>query len=109
MTLIFLWLSDLIQNILLNETAYAAAIRRTVYCDDFYRNVKRGISLGCPLSPLMGALYLKQLDDSMDKTGLFYVRFMDDCARWMPLFKPVRVRHRELTVDPISTSTGVIG
>ena len=53
-------------------------IRRTVYFDGFYRDVKRGISLGCPLSPLMGALYLKQLDDSMEKTGLFYARFMDD-------------------------------
>ncbi len=53
-------------------------IRRTVYCDGFYRDVSRGISLGCPLSPLMGALYLKRLDDSMEKTGLFYVRFMDD-------------------------------
>ncbi len=26
----------------------------------------------------MGALYLKQLDDSMEKTGLYYARFMDD-------------------------------
>jgi len=25
-----------------------------------------GISLGCPLSPLMGALYLKPMDDAMD-------------------------------------------
>ncbi len=53
-------------------------IRRTVYCDGFYRSVKRGISLGCPLSPLIGALYLKTLDDRMEKTGLFYARFMDD-------------------------------
>ncbi len=29
---------------------------------------------------LMGALYLKPLDDSMEKTGLFYARFMDDCV-----------------------------
>ncbi|MCP4255836.1 MAG: hypothetical protein GY775_21035 [Candidatus Scalindua sp.] len=53
-------------------------MRRTVYCDGYYSDVKRGISLGCPLSPLMGALYLKQLDDMMEKTGLFYARFMDD-------------------------------
>jgi len=43
-----------------------------------YRDVPCGISLGCPLSPLMGALYLKPLDDAMESTGLFYVRFMDD-------------------------------
>jgi RNA-directed DNA polymerase len=42
------------------------------------RPVNRGISLGCPLSPLMSALYLKSLDDAMEKTGLFYARFMDD-------------------------------
>ncbi|NEO95090.1 MAG: hypothetical protein F6K56_34805, partial [Moorea sp. SIO3G5] len=37
-----------------------------------------GISLGCPLSPLMGALYLKPLDDRMAELGCFYVRYMDD-------------------------------
>ncbi len=41
----------------------AMKLKRTVYCDGFYHDVKRGISLGCLLSPLMGALYLKQLDD----------------------------------------------
>ncbi len=51
-------------------------IRRTVYCDGFYSDAKRGISLGCSPSPLMGALHLKQLDDSMDKTELFYARLM---------------------------------
>jgi len=66
--------STIVQNLLWQY------IRRTVYCDGFYRDVKRGISLGCPLSPLMGALYLKQLDDSMENMGLFYARFMDDCA-----------------------------
>ncbi|MCP4252119.1 MAG: hypothetical protein GY775_01705 [Candidatus Scalindua sp.] len=40
--------------------------------------MKLGISLGCPLSPLMGALYLKPLDGRMEKTGLFYARYMDD-------------------------------
>ncbi|MDA8561037.1 reverse transcriptase domain-containing protein [Nitrospinae bacterium] len=53
-------------------------LNRTVQFGGLYRNIKRGISLGCPLSPLIGALYLKLMDDRMEKTGLFYVRFMDD-------------------------------
>jgi hypothetical protein len=44
----------------------------------FLRPVNRGISLGCPLSPLMSAIYLKPLDLAMVKNGLFYARFMDD-------------------------------
>ena len=43
-----------------------------------YVDISQGISLGCPLSPLMGALYLKPLDDRMAAMGCFYVRFMDD-------------------------------
>ncbi|MHC4139177.1 MAG: reverse transcriptase/maturase family protein [Planctomycetota bacterium] len=66
-------------------------IRRRVYCDGFYRDIKRGISLGCSLSPLIGALYLKQLDDGMEKTGLFYARFMDD---WV-VIAPTRWKLRE--------------
>ena len=31
-----------------------------------------------PVMPLMGALYLKPLDDAVVETGLFYARFMDD-------------------------------
>jgi RNA-directed DNA polymerase len=53
-------------------------LRRTVCFGGNYRDVTQGISLGCPLSPLMGALYLKPLDDAVVKTGLFYARFMDD-------------------------------
>ncbi len=39
---------------------------------------ERGISLGCPLSPLMAAFFLYELDERMERSGLFYVRFMDD-------------------------------
>ena len=53
-------------------------LNRTVQFGGLYRDIKRGISLGCPMSPLIGALYLKLMDHRMEKTGLFYVRFMDD-------------------------------
>ena len=53
-------------------------VRRTIYDGGLYEAVERGISLGCPLSPLMGALYLKLLDERVETTGLAYARFMDD-------------------------------
>ena len=53
-------------------------MRRTAERGGTFWDHERGISLGCPLSPLMGAFYLDELDRRMAKTGLFYVRFMDD-------------------------------
>ena len=55
----------------------------TQYCqrlevhDGLYYHFTRGIPKGCPISPLMAALYLKPLDEEM-KRHRFYVRFMDD-------------------------------
>jgi len=53
-------------------------LKRSVSYGETYRDMERGISLGCPLSPLMGALYLKRLDERIEATGLFYRRYMDD-------------------------------
>ncbi len=53
-------------------------LRRTAERGGVFRDYERGISLGCPLSPLMGAFFLKQLDQRMARSGLFYVHFMDD-------------------------------
>ena len=53
-------------------------VRRTIYDGGLYEDVERGISLGCPLSPLMGAFYLRLLDERLELTGLPYARFMDD-------------------------------
>jgi hypothetical protein len=40
----------------------------------------------------MGAVYLQPLDDAMQKTGLFYARFMDD---WV-VFAPSRWKLRKV-------------
>ena len=53
-------------------------LQRFVSDGGMFVDIQRGISLGCPLSPLMGALYLKPLDDRMAAMGCFYVRYMDD-------------------------------
>ena len=50
----------------------------TAEAGGLYFEHRQGISLGCPLSPLIGALYLKELDDAFATSGLFYRRFMDD-------------------------------
>jgi RNA-directed DNA polymerase len=76
-------------------------LKRTVHFGGWYSDVKRGISLGCPLSPLMGALYLKPLDDRMAKAGYCYARFMDDWVILLPtrwkLREAVRVVNQTMT------------
>ncbi len=66
-------------------------LKRTVCYGENYRDVSKGISLGCPLSPLMAAMFLKPLDDVMQGCGLFYVRFMDD---WL-VIAPTRWKLRK--------------
>ena len=71
------------------------AIERTVESGGWYRDIRTGISRGCPLSPLLGALYLKALDERLSRHGMFYVRYMDDIlvltrTRWQ-LRRAVRV------------------
>ena len=68
------------QHITCGTTRYYLyqVIRRTVEHGGLYRDIRQGISRGCPLSPLFGALYLKELDQEFDRKGLFYLRYMDD-------------------------------
>ncbi|NEO71384.1 hypothetical protein [Moorena sp. SIO3H5] len=55
-------------------------LRRYVSDGGDYIDIRKGISNGCPLSPLIGALFLKPLDDRMAQLGCFYVRYMG--ATW---------------------------
>ncbi len=67
-------------------------VRRTIYDGGLYQDVEQGISLGCPLSPLMGAFYLKSPDERVDKTVLAYARFMalqDDTLALIDFIEPV--------------------
>ena len=53
-------------------------IQRTVEWGGTFSTIRTGIGRGSPMSPLFAALYLKPLDDAMDKAGIAYVRYMDD-------------------------------
>jgi len=46
---------------------------------DFW-HYRAGIALGCPLSPLVGAFFLAELDRHLERAGVFFVRYMDDVA-----------------------------
>ncbi|HID99338.1 MAG TPA: hypothetical protein EYP59_03505 [Thiotrichaceae bacterium] len=59
-------------------------LKRTVYDGGNYYDIERGISLGCPLSPLMAALYLQPLDEAFEGPSWFYARFMDDFVVIVP-------------------------
>jgi len=39
---------------------------------------RQGIPLGCPLSPLLGAVLLTSLDEQLIQDGVSYVRYLDD-------------------------------
>ena len=53
-------------------------LRRTSEWGGAFWDYENGISLRCPLSPLIGAFFLNALDAAAAKLHLFYVRFMDD-------------------------------
>jgi hypothetical protein len=37
---------------------------------------RKGMALGSPLSPIIGAFFLTELNEAFEKLGLFYKRFM---------------------------------
>ena len=53
-------------------------LRRTSERGGSFWDYEKGISLGSPLSPLLGGFFLNALDAAAAKLHLFYVRFMDD-------------------------------
>jgi hypothetical protein len=53
-------------------------LRRTAERGGHYWEARCGIPLGCPLSPVMGALFLAELDATLVQHGFQVVRFMDD-------------------------------
>lgn len=79
----------------------AQYLKRTSERGGLFYDFERGISRGCPLSPIMGAFFLSELDEALERTGLFFVRYMDDVivlapTRWK-LRRAVRLVNEMLT------------
>jgi RNA-directed DNA polymerase len=100
-------------------TLISKACRRTeTHGGIFYDYHEKGIPMGSPLSPLLGAIALMPLDQAMGKIkDIFYSRFMDD---WVVLTKSktalrkvVKLTHRivssqKLHLHPMKTYIGNI-
>jgi hypothetical protein len=76
-------------------------LRRCAERGGLFWEHRQGISLGCPLSPIIGAFFLAELDEQLDQTGLFWRRYMDDIivlapTRWK-LRNAVKIVNRVLT------------
>ena len=54
------------------------SMHRSVERGGLFRDVNQGLPRGCPLSPLLGAFFLTELDAAMEQQDVFYVRYMDD-------------------------------
>ena len=96
-------------------------IGRCVCRGGTYRDIRKGISRGCPLSPILGALYLKGVDEHFAAvsavSGLHYVRYMDDllilCQRRWQLRGALKqlyglLEPLKLTLHPDKTFIGPI-
>ena len=53
-------------------------LKKTNYKNGYYLSVNKGICCGSALSPILGALYLEELDRELTKDSPFYIRYMDD-------------------------------
>ena len=85
------------------------------------RSVEKGISKGNPLSPLLGAVYLRSFDlaigEYCETRGLIYRRYMDDwiilCKTRGQLRRAVKLMHSgleraKMTIHPLKTYIGRI-
>ena len=65
-----------IDNKILRRYLYQV-VHRTVEYGGNYQGINHGISRGCPISPILRALYLKALDDAFsNKSNVYYVRYI---------------------------------
>ena len=53
------------------------SMHRCVPRSGLFRDITCGQPRGCPLSPLLGAFFLAELDNALEDKGVFYVRYVN--------------------------------
>jgi len=66
------------------------SMRRCSERGGWIREHTRGIPLGSPLSPLLGAFFLREVDRALEDQRVFYVRYMDDLLVLSPTRRLLR-------------------
>jgi RNA-directed DNA polymerase len=84
-------------------------VHRVVERGGNFSDINRGICRGCPLSPVMAALYLLPLDKLMTQTCVFYRRYMDDIiifckTRWQ-LRQAIALLNQQLSLLKLTKAT----
>jgi hypothetical protein len=67
---------------------------------------RKGIALGSPLSPILGAFFLTELDEACEHLGVFYIRFMDDIVVLAPTRWTLRTAVK--VVNQVLASLGLV-
>jgi group II intron reverse transcriptase/maturase len=57
----------------------AMTLRRGIWIDGKVEKSREGLPQGSPLSPLLSNIVLDELDRELEKRGLHFVRYADDC------------------------------
>ncbi|WP_150468022.1 reverse transcriptase/maturase family protein [Francisella sp. SYW-9] len=72
-------LSKLSRFVIENELKLIANhLDRIQWQDGYYTEIKKGISKSSPLSPVLGCIYLNELDQTMQRLNVKYLRYADD-------------------------------
>lgn len=77
-------------------------LTRSVEIGSNFKTYSKGISSGCPLSPLVASFYLYELDKAFERKRVFNRRYMDDIivltkSRWQ-LRRAIRYINQHFTL-----------
>jgi len=80
-------------------------LKRSTEYGGTFRDFDQGISRGCPLSPLIAAFYLHELDEAMAGHPVLYIRYMDDIV--VLATNRHKLRRAIATVNSVLSSLGL--